>query len=65
MSNRPDVYLIFQVEVFEVEAVDLLDLKSLLIGHTGSGENNGWFLERITIKPSLTEETEYIFECNK
>ena len=51
--------------MFEVEAVDLLNLKSLLIGHTGSGENSGWFLERITIKPSPAEETEYIFECNK
>lgn len=54
-----------QVEVFEVEAVDLLDLKSLLIGHEGSGENNGWFLEKITIKPRLDEETEYVFECDK
>ncbi len=53
------------MEVFELEAVELLDLQRIRIGHESSGGGNGWFLEKVVIKEAPDAEKQFVFECNR
>lgn len=51
------------MDVFEVEAVHLADLRRVLVSHDNTG--GGWFLEKVIIKESKDDKKEYIFPCSK
>ena len=51
--------------LFEIEAVDLLDLKKVIVGHDGKEAGDGWFLEKIIIKESEEATKQYIFKCDR
>ncbi|GFN93248.1 lipoxygenase-like protein domain-containing protein 1, partial [Plakobranchus ocellatus] len=53
-----------QTDSFVIEAVSLLTLDSVTIGHSSENAGDGWFLLRVTIKPD-NEEDSYIFVCNR
>ena len=46
------------MDTFEIEAVDLQDIKKLVVGHNGSGDGNGWYLEKAILKVPITEDAE-------
>ena len=55
----------FQVDNFEVEAVDLEDLTKVVIGHAGKGIFSGWFLEKVIIKDSEHATKKFVFNCER
>ena len=61
-----------QVDVFYVEAVDLIKPVRILIGHDEREPGAGWFLDKVVITyPSVSEtsnetsEQQAIFLCNR
>ncbi|GFR61376.1 lipoxygenase homology domain-containing protein 1 [Elysia marginata] len=53
-----------QTDSFMIEAVSLLTLDSITIGHFSGNPGDGWFLLRVTVKPE-NEEDAYVFVCNR
>jgi len=53
--------------VFEIEAVDLLDVTQVVVGHNDSEPGRGWFLHAVTVSvidadsPSRT----WLFPCHR
>nr|XP_039257172.1 lipoxygenase homology domain-containing protein 1-like [Styela clava] len=54
-----------QMDVFDLDAVTLGELKKIKIGHDGIGHGNGWFLHKVVIKESESSNKEYVFFCNR
>ncbi|XP_013396607.1 lipoxygenase homology domain-containing protein 1 isoform X2 [Lingula anatina] len=52
-----------QSDTFSLEAVDLGQLKSVVVGHDGTGAGSGWFLDKVVIKDP--QDHEYTFECDR
>lgn len=58
------LYTNLQKDVFSLEAVDLGPLEKVIVGHNGSGIGSGWYLEKLIVKDTTTNE-EMLFPCNK
>ena len=56
-----------QVDTFELEAVDLGELDSVIINHDGRGHGAGIFLEKIVIKERDSDNShlQYVFPCGR
>eukprot|EP00062_Callorhinchus_milii_P006800 gi/632947789/ref/XP_007889227.1/ PREDICTED: lipoxygenase homology domain-containing protein 1 [Callorhinchus milii] len=63
-SNHAKMFQKGQTDTFSLEAVDLGNLKKLVIGHDGLGAGNGWFLEKIIMKDT-TRHNKYNFPCHR
>ena len=46
--------VLFQVDLFEIEAVDLLDVKKFIIGHNETRKGKGWYLDEVLIKAPIS-----------
>ena len=42
----------FQVDEFIIEAVNLKALKKIRIGHDGTRAGDGWFLDKVVVRPA-------------
>lgn len=42
--------VVLQRNVFCVAAVDLLDIRDILVGHTKQKIGDGWFLEKVVVR---------------
>ena len=51
------------MDVFTVQAVDMINLTKVTIGHDGQGQGNGWFLDKIVVKESPEADQQFIFNC--
>ena len=51
------------MDLFELEAVELLKLQRVTIAHDRSG--SGWFLSKIIVKEARNEKQEFVFVCDK
>ena len=56
---------VFQVDEFEVEAVTLMKLRKIRIGHDGRGAGAGWFLDKVVVKQMDTDKYDTEFVCNR
>ncbi|KAM6410328.1 oxygen-regulated protein 1 [Pluvialis apricaria] len=63
-SQKPKKFLKGQTDVFAVEAVHLGHLYKIVIGHSGLGSGNGWFLDKVVIKDPVTD-LDYTFLCHR
>ena len=54
-----------QVDIFEIEAVSVMDLQRVVVGHNAKAPGDGWFLDKIIIKEAPTADKEFIFECDR
>ena len=50
---------------FEIEAVELLHIKKVLVGHDHDHPGDGWFLKKIVIRDKDNLEQEFIFYHNR
>lgn len=58
--------LYLKVDVFEIAAADLLDVRKVIAGHNGKAKGQGWFLEKVVIRVTQDdEERSYDFPCNR
>lgn len=42
-------FIVFQVDVFEIEAVDLLTVTKVIVGHDGKEAKEGWYLDKVVV----------------
>ncbi|KFQ78625.1 Lipoxygenase homology domain-containing protein 1, partial [Phaethon lepturus] len=63
-SQKPKKFLKGQTDIFAVEAVHLGHLNKIVIGHSGLGSGNGWFLDKVVIKDPITD-LDYTFLCHR
>ena len=57
---------ILQVDVFEIEAVELLDIRKVIIGHDEIEGGSGLFLDKLAVyAPTEQGIRVSIFECNR
>jgi hypothetical protein len=42
--------IILQKDVFKIEAVTLMALKKIVIGHDAKNPGSGWFLDKVIVK---------------
>ncbi|KAH9523747.1 hypothetical protein Btru_040820 [Bulinus truncatus] len=63
-SRRQTHFQQGQTDIFTIEAVSLLNIMSVTIGHTNPSPGVGWFLTRLIVKPD-NEKKEYLFMCNR
>ena len=61
--NTP--FFAIQMDVFEVEAVDLQQLHTVIVGHDGMGAGNGWYLNKIIIREHPDDAKKYVFKCDR
>ncbi|XP_071837899.1 uncharacterized protein [Apostichopus japonicus] len=54
-----------QTNMFELEAVSVQKLKSIVVEHDGTGAGAGWFCKEILVKESKDSKSEYIFRCDR
>ena len=55
----------FQMDLFDLEAVDLQKLTKVIVGHDGKEAGAGWFLNQVIIKESSESKRRYVFKCNR
>ncbi|XP_059163011.1 lipoxygenase homology domain-containing protein 1-like [Physella acuta] len=53
-----------QTDKFVLEAVSLMNLKSVTIGHLNNNPGAGWFLAKLLVKPG-NDDRDYLFVCNR
>ncbi|KAL3842214.1 hypothetical protein ACJMK2_020253, partial [Sinanodonta woodiana] len=54
-----------KMDEFEIEAVSLLKLKKIRVGHDGTGVGAGWFLGKVVVKQMQHPEYDTEFTCNR
>jgi hypothetical protein len=57
------LYPFFQEDTFELQAVDLGNLKSIVIGHNSKGHGAGWFLDKVVVKVKGGDGGRFVFPC--
>ncbi|XP_033751254.1 lipoxygenase homology domain-containing protein 1-like isoform X2 [Pecten maximus] len=53
------------VDMFTLEAVTLLKMNKVIIGHDGKGAGSGWFLDKVVVKQEGSDKYDYTFECER
>ncbi|CAE1278375.1 unnamed protein product [Acanthosepion pharaonis] len=54
-----------KMDEFQIEAVTLMELKKIRIGHHSKHPGSGWYLNKVIITPSNDLDHSYTFECNR
>ena len=55
----------FQMDVFTVQAVDMVSLTKVKVEYEGDGQGKGWFLEKVIVKDSANADFQYVFNCDR
>ena len=53
------------MDLFDLEAVDLLSLRKVIVGHDRTVAGEGWFLDQVIIRESTEAKKKYIFRCDR
>ena len=53
------------MDVFTIEAVDMINLTKVMVGHECEGHGKGWFLDKVIVKESTDAEQQYVFMCER
>ena len=53
------------MDTFYVEAVDLIEVEQIIIGHERRGAGQGWYLERIKVTQPKGTGQVFMFYCKK
>ena len=53
------------MDVFTVEAVDMISLTKVMVEYEGEGQGKGWFLEKVIVKDSASANEQYVFRCDR
>jgi len=64
LDNARNNFETGRIDVFEVETLDLGELKQAIIGHDNSGLGPGWFLDKIFVLNQVSKER-WTFPCNR
>lgn len=67
VSVHSDILLshIVQMDEFDLEAVNLMKLRKIRIGHDGRGAGAGWFLDKVVVRHPQEAKYDTVFECNR
>ena len=53
------------MDVFTIEAVDMINLTKVMVGREGEGHGKGWFLDKVIVKESTDAQQQYVFMCER
>ena len=53
------------MDLFTIEAVDMVSLTKVEVEYEGEGHGKGWFLEKIIVKDSVNADFQYVFNCDR
>ena len=53
------------MDEFIIEAVNLKKLRKIKIGHNGTRAGDGWFLDKVIVKPNNDPEGTTEFKCGR
>ena len=56
---------IFQMDLFTIDAVDMVSLTKVVVEYEGEGQGKGWFLEKVIVKDSANPDFQYTFSCDR
>ena len=56
---------IFQMDLFTIDAVDMVSLTKVVVEYEGEGQGKGWFLEKVIVKDSANPDFQYTFNCDR
>jgi hypothetical protein len=51
--------------VFKIEAVTLMALKKIVIGHDAKNPGSGWFLDKVIVKQEGNSKYDQTFTCER
>ena len=51
------------MDVFTIEAVDMISLIKVIVEYEGEGQGKGWFLDKVVIKDLTHADKEFVFNC--
>ena len=51
--------------MFELEAVSVLELERVIVGHDGHEAGQGWFLDKVVVKEAEEVDREFVFLCGR
>ena len=54
--------LLQQMDEFEIEAVDLGEVKQVIVGHDGKGAGAGWDVSKMVVQEG---DKEFYFPCDR
>ena len=63
-QTQPNLFQKGQIDSFEIEAVDLGRVRTLVIGHDNHTGGQGWFLERVVVT-DMNNAHDFMFPCGK
>ena len=55
----------FQMDLFTIDAVDMVSLTKVMVEYEGDGQGKGWFLEKVIVKDSANPDFQYTFNCDR
>ena len=53
------------MDVFTIQAVDMVNLTKVVVGYEGEGQGKGWFLDKVIVKDSANADYQYVFMCGR
>ncbi|KAL5006870.1 hypothetical protein ScPMuIL_015676 [Solemya velum] len=53
------------VDEFQLEAVTLMKISKIRIGHNGKGAGAGWYLDKVVVRQQGEPKYNTVFECNR
>ncbi|KAK2179893.1 hypothetical protein NP493_465g00008 [Ridgeia piscesae] len=65
MSQNAKKFQPGQMDLFTIEAVDMVSLTKVEVEYEGEGHGKGWFLEKIIVKDSVNADFQYVFNCDR
>ena len=57
----------FQIDMFEIDAVDLMNVTRVIVGHDSKQEGCGWFLHRVCVRVANSDSADsyWMFPCDR
>ena len=53
------------MDLFTIDAVDMVSLTKVMVEYEGDGQGKGWFLEKVIVKDSANPDFQYTFNCDR
>ena len=53
------------MDLFTIDAVDMVSLTKVVVEYEGDGQGKGWFLEKVIVKDSANPDFQYTFNCDR
>ncbi|CAH1776005.1 unnamed protein product [Owenia fusiformis] len=64
-TNNTQKFQQGQTDIFRISAVDIGDVRKVLIGHSSEGRGQGWLCQQVTVIAKEMSDREVVFPCHR